>query len=216
MTSFSSTSASNAAGVFLRSNGTNDYDLSLGGDGMVYLRRSQISSTQETCTSGTSSAASGVTVTTTGCTSANPCTPGWFKLKLAVSGTVAGGITITGYVDPTGSSGYTQVLQCVQNPGTQYMIDTGTAGVFAKGSAPAEYDDVLISTPDWEQNNAFALSVQVTDWAPWIVDADARGREDAQIFFVTAARSTRSDLYAQATSLRAVASPALSSFSESH
>jgi hypothetical protein len=147
VTSFSSTSASNAAGIFLRNNGTNDYDLSLGGDGMVYLRRSPISSTQETCSTGPSSANSGVTVTTTGCSSASPCTPGWFKLKLAVSGTVAGGITITGFVDPTGSSGYTQVLQCVQNPGTQFMIDTGTAGVFAKGSAPAEYDDVLISTP---------------------------------------------------------------------
>jgi hypothetical protein len=147
VTSFSSTSASNAAGIFLRSNGTNDYDLALGGDGVVYLRRAQTSSTQETCSTGTSSAASGVPVTTTGCSSASPCTPGWFKLKLAVSGTVAGGVTITGYVDPTGSSGYTQVLQCVQSTGTQYMIDTGTAGIFAKGSAPAEYDEVLISTP---------------------------------------------------------------------
>ena len=147
VTGFSSTSASNAAGIFLRNNGTNDYDLSLGADGMVYLRRAQTSSTVETCTGGTSSAVSRVIVTTNGCSSASPCTPGWFKLKLAVSGTVAGGITVTGYVDPTGSSGYTQVLQCVQNPGTQYMIDSGTAGVFAKGSAPAEYDDVLLSTP---------------------------------------------------------------------
>ena len=139
VTSFSSTSASNAAGIYLRSNGTNDYDLSLGGDGVVYLRRSQISSTQETCSSGNSNGISGVTVSTSG--------SGWFKLKLVVTGTVAAGITITGYVDPTGSSGFTQVLQCVQNPGIQYTIDTGTAGVFSKGNAPSEYDDVNISIP---------------------------------------------------------------------
>jgi hypothetical protein len=141
VTGFSSTSPSNSAGVFLRGNGSNDYDLSLGGDGKVYLRRSQTSSTEETCSSGTSngpSNGSAVAVTTNG--------SGWFRLKLVVSGTVAAGITITGYVDSTASGAYTQVLQCTQATGTQYMYDGGTAGVFSKGSAPAEFDDVIIST----------------------------------------------------------------------
>ncbi len=146
VTSYSSNSASNAAGIYLRNNGTNDYDLSLGADGVVYLRRSPTSSTVEVCSSGTTSGPSGITIATTGCTS-GLCTPGWFKLKLVVAGTAASGITITGYIDPTGASGYTQALQCVQNAGTQYMINTGTAGVFSKGSAQAEYDDVLISSP---------------------------------------------------------------------
>jgi hypothetical protein len=70
---------------------------------------------------------------------------GWFKLKLEVTGTVASGITITGYVDPNGS-GYTEVLQCMLSPGSTYMFDSGTAGVFSKSSAPAEFDDVLIVT----------------------------------------------------------------------
>jgi hypothetical protein len=143
VTAFSSTSASNAAGIYLRSNGSNDYDFALGGDGQVYLRRDPTSSTAETCT-GETSASSGVAVLAAGCPSSKPCT-GWFKLKLTVSGTVAAGVTITGYVDPTGTSGYTQVLQCVQNTGSQYMYDSGSAGVFAKGSAPANYDDVAIS-----------------------------------------------------------------------
>jgi len=137
--SFSSTSASNSAGVFLRSNGTNDYDFSLGGDGKVYLRREPGSSTEESCT-GTTSAASGVTVSSTRST-------GWFRLKLTVAGTVAAGTTLTGFVDATASGTFTQVVQCTQAPGTSYMIDTGTAGVFAKGSAPANYDDVAISAP---------------------------------------------------------------------
>jgi len=140
VTSFSSNSASNSAGIFLRSNGTNDYDLSLGGDGKIYLRRSQTSSTEETCSSGTSNG-TGVPVT-------NAAGSGWFKLKLQVSGTVAAGITVTGWVDPTGSSGYTQVLQCTQATGTtQYMYDSGTAGVFSKSNAPAEYDDVVVTSP---------------------------------------------------------------------
>jgi hypothetical protein len=139
VTSFSSSSTSNSAGIFLRSNGSNDYDLSLAGDGKVYLRRSPTSSTEESCSGGASNG-NGVTVTTaTG--------SGWFKLKLQVSGTVAAGITITGWVDPTGASGYTQVLQCTQATGTQYMYDSGTAGVFSKGNAPAEYDDVVITSP---------------------------------------------------------------------
>jgi hypothetical protein len=142
--SFSSTSASNAAGIFLRNNGTNEYDLSVGGDGQVYLRRSPTSSTELSCSSGTSHG-TGVTVNTSGCSTSRPCT-GWFKLKLEVSGTAAAGITITGYVDPTASSGYTQVLQCTLDPGAQYMIDSGTAGVFAKSNAPAGYDDVIITT----------------------------------------------------------------------
>jgi hypothetical protein len=137
--SFSSNSASNSAGIFLRSNGTNDYDLSLGGDGKIYLRRSQTSSTEETCSSGLSNGP-GVSVTTAGGS-------GWFKLKLQVSGTVATGITVTGWVDPTGSSGYTQALQCTQVAGTQYMYDSGSAGVFSKSNAPAEYDDVVITSP---------------------------------------------------------------------
>jgi hypothetical protein len=141
--SFSSTSASNAAGIFLRNNGTNEYDLSLGGDGKVYLRRTPSSSTEVSCNSGTSNG-TGVTVSTSGCSTSRPCT-GWFKLKLAVSGTAAAGITLTGYVDPTASSGYTQVLQCTLTSGS-YLIDSGTAGVFAKGNAPAEYDDVVITT----------------------------------------------------------------------
>ncbi len=134
--SFSSSSASNSAGIFLRSNGSNDYDLSLGGDGIVYLRRSPTSSTGETCSSGTNSG-TGLAVTTSG--------SGWFRLKLTVTGTVAAGITVTGYVDPTGGGAYTQVLQCTQSTGTQYMYDSGTAGVFAKGNAPAEYDNVIIT-----------------------------------------------------------------------
>jgi hypothetical protein len=139
--SFSGTSASNAAGIFLRSTSTGEYDLALGGDGRVYLRRSPTGSTEVPCTTGTSNGP-GLTVSNTGCTR---CT-GWFKLKLVVSGTVAAGITITGYIDPTGSSGYTQALQCIQDPGTQYMFESGTAGVFSKSGAPAEYDDVIITT----------------------------------------------------------------------
>jgi hypothetical protein len=141
--SFSSNSASNAAGIFLRNDGTNEYDLSLGGDGKVYLRRTPTSSTEISCNSGTSNGA-GVTVSSSGCSTSRVCT-GWFKLKLSVSGTAAAGITITGYVDPTASSGYTQVLQCTVTSGS-YLIDAGAAGVFSKGSAPAEYDDVIITT----------------------------------------------------------------------
>jgi hypothetical protein len=146
VTSFSSNSASNAAGIYLRRSGSNDYDLALGGDAKVYLRRDPGSSTEETCSSGTTNGTSGVTITTTGCPTSKACTPGWFKLKLVVSGTVASGITITGYVDPTASGTYTQVVQCVQNQVSNYMFDSGTAGVFAKGSAPANYDDVVITT----------------------------------------------------------------------
>ncbi len=145
VTAFSSTSASNSAGIYLRSNGTNDYDLSLGGDGVVYLRRDPTSSTGESCT-GTASGNSNVTIAATGCPSSKPCTPGWFKLKLVVSGTAAAGITITGYVDPTASGTYTQVVNCTQSSGSNYMYDSGSAGVFAKGNAPANYDDVVIST----------------------------------------------------------------------
>jgi hypothetical protein len=137
VTRFSSTSGSNAAGVYLRGNGTNDYDLSLAGDGMLYLRRTPTSSTELGCTSGNSNGPSGVTVGTTTGTD-------WFKLKLEVTGAAAGGIDITGYVDATGS-GYVQVLQCLLVSGA-YMFDSGTAGVFSKANAPAEFDDVLIMT----------------------------------------------------------------------
>ncbi len=139
VTSFSSNSTSNSAGIFLRSNGTNDYDLSLAGDGKIYLRRNPTSSTEETCSGGASNG-NGVPVTTaTG--------SGWFKLKLQISGTVAAGITVTGSVNPTGTSGYTQVLQCTQATGTQYMYDSGSAGLFSKGNAPAEYDNVVVTSP---------------------------------------------------------------------
>jgi|GEM_PF-4285314 len=139
VTSYSSTSASNSAGIFLRSNGTNDYDLSVGGDGVVYLRRTPTSSTGESCSSGANASTGSVVTVTTGGS-------GWFRLKLVVSGTVAAGIVSTGFVDATGSGVYTQVLQCTQSAGTQYMYDTGTAGVFSKGNAPAQYDNVIIST----------------------------------------------------------------------
>jgi hypothetical protein len=141
VTSFSSTSASNSAGVFIRSNGSNDYDLSLGGDGKIYLRRDPTSSTEESCTSGTSNGASGIAMQTC---SGKACT-GWFRLKLSVMGTVAAGIVITGYVDATASGTFTQVLQCTQSTGASYMIDSGSAGAFAKGSAPAFYDDVIVN-----------------------------------------------------------------------
>jgi len=144
VTSFSSTSSSSAAGLFLRNNGNNDYDLALGADGALYLRRAQNSSTAHSCSAGSATAPSGITIASAGC-AAGYCTPSWFKLKLVVHGTTAAGITITAYIDRTGSSGYTQAFQCTQDPVTAYTFASGTAGVFSKGSAQAEYDDVLIT-----------------------------------------------------------------------
>lgn len=146
VTSFASNSASNAAGIYLRNNGTNDYDLSLGGDGTLNLRRAQSTSTLHTCTSGAASVGSGVSLTAAGCSPAGYCSAGWFKMKLAVSGTTSAGVVITAYIDPTASGTYTQAFQCTQAAGSSvYMVGSGSAGVFSKGSAQAEYDDVLIS-----------------------------------------------------------------------
>jgi hypothetical protein len=148
VTSFASNSSSNAAGIFLRNNGTYDYDLSLGGDGTLNLRRTQATSTLHTCSSGAATAKSGVSITEADCSPTGFCSAGWFKVKLAITGTISAGVTITAYVDATASGTYTQAFQCVQNTDSStYMVGSGTAGVFSKGSAQAEYDDVLISVP---------------------------------------------------------------------
>ncbi len=136
VTNFNSNSNSNAAGVYMRDNGSNAYNLALGGDGKVYLRRTLNSSTEIACASGTTNVVSGLT---------SPFENVWIGLKLQVSGTGAS-ITLNGYID-TGSGFGSAVLSCTDPDSNTYEIATGTAGVFSKSGAPADYDDVMISTP---------------------------------------------------------------------